>query len=213
MAEATIAQAAAAEQSGNRNARTSDSSRQTATYRDKVPPMPYGLNPAALPFTPQAVTAETQTPKPEESSRTGVNTKGLASTGVDWQAVSIPNASPGGPLFRQSPVMSYGFETRSEETRGNTDLDREEDDSGSGVQPIYNTSLETLEGLLGTQVTRKDRSRTPPEKPPDNKKKPHTQAANSAITCKFWITGQCKRGDAETRVDLTTTCIALVQTI
>ena len=33
MAEATIAQAAAAEQSGNRNARTSDSSRQTATYK------------------------------------------------------------------------------------------------------------------------------------------------------------------------------------
>ena len=52
MAVATIAQAAAAEYSGNRNARASDSSRQTAKYKDKVPPMPYGLNPAALPFTP-----------------------------------------------------------------------------------------------------------------------------------------------------------------
>ena len=79
MAEATVAQATAvtaAEQSGNRNARTSDSSRQTATYKDKVPLMPYGLNPAALPFTPHTVTAETQVRNPGPAIRTGVNTKG-----------------------------------------------------------------------------------------------------------------------------------------
>ena len=59
MAEATIAQAAAAEQSGNRNARASDSSRQTSTYKNRVPSMPYGLNPAALLFTPQVGAVET----------------------------------------------------------------------------------------------------------------------------------------------------------
>ena len=81
-----------------------------------------------------------------ESFRTGVNTKGFVPTCLGRRVI--------------------------EENRGNTDLDEEEDDSGRGVRPIYNTSLETLEGLLGTQVTRKDRSRTPQEKTPDNKKEP-----------------------------------------
>lgn len=113
MAEATIAQAAAAEQSGNRNARTSDSSRQTATYRNRVPPMPYGLHPAALPFTPQAGAAETQiiNPEPVESFRTVVNTKESVPTSVGRRVI--------------------------EENCGNTDLD-EEDDSGRGVRPNYN---------------------------------------------------------------------------
>ena len=134
--------------------------------------MPYGLNPAALPFTPQVGAAETQTinPEPVESFRSGVNTKGSVPTSAGRRVI--------------------------EENRGNTDLDGEEDDSGRGVRPIYNTSLETLEGYLGTQVTRKDRSCTPPEKTPDNKKNPQTQAASSAITCKFWISGHCKGGDA-----------------
>ena len=106
--------------------------------------------------------------------------------------------------------MSYGFETRIEETRGgNTDLDREEDDSGRGVRPIYNTSLETLEGPLGTQVTRKDRSRTPPGKTPDAKRTaiPKLQARRSRAS-----SGSPDNANAEAHVGSTTICIALVQT-
>ena len=142
--------------------------------------MPYGLNPAALPFTPQVGAAETQTanPEPVESLRTGVDTKGSVPTSVGRRVI--------------------------EENRGNTDLDGEEDDSGRGVRPIYNTSLETLEGLLGTQVTRKDRSRTPPEKIPDNKN-PQTQAGARQSRAS---SGFPDIVNAETRVDSTTTCIS-----
>ena len=73
----------------------------------------------------------------------------------------------------------------------------EDDESAtSNVRPIFNTTTETLEGLLGVQVTRKtsqpnlkSRNLTTSETQP-------SQMPEAEIVCKFWKTGLCKRGES-----------------